>query len=62
MGLFSSLVDAATSIVAVPVAVVKDTVTLGGLATGERETYTERQARKAAEAVEEVVEELDDLL
>lgn len=55
MGLFSSLVDAATSVVALPVAVVKDTVTLGGLATGQRETYTEKQARKAAEAAEELL-------
>lgn len=62
MGLFSSLVDAATSVVAVPVAVVKDAVTLGGLATGQRETYTEKQARKAAEAVEEVADEIEDLL
>lgn len=62
MGLFRSLVNGAASIAALPVAVVKDTVTLGGLATGEDETYTEKQARKVADAVEEVVDEVDDLI
>lgn len=58
MGLFSNLINTAASVAALPVAVVKDAVTLGGLATGEDETYTEKQARRAADAVEELFDDL----
>ena len=41
--------------VELPIAVVKDIATIGGSATGEKETYTEQK-------IEEITDDLDEVL
>lgn len=53
LGMLESLAKAATAVVTVPVAVVADVVTLGGLLTDKSNPYT-------AEAVEDFVDNLKD--
>jgi hypothetical protein len=53
MGLFGKLVKTALNVAEIPLAVAKDVVTLGGVATGKDETYTR-------ELVEKIKEDADD--
>ena len=53
MGLFSAIVKTVVNTVLLPVAVVKDIVTLGGLSTGKNQTYTEEQIEKLKEESED---------
>jgi hypothetical protein len=53
LGLFESLAKAAVAVVTVPVAVVADVVTMGGVLTDKDKPYT-------AEAVEDFVDNLKD--
>lgn len=46
MGLFSALVKVAVDVVTLPVAVVKDAATLGGVCTGESESYTAQKLKE----------------
>lgn len=50
MGLFGKLVATAVNVATLPVAVVKDVATLGGVATERRQSYT---AEKLAEIKED---------
>lgn len=50
MGLFGKLVSTAINVATLPVAVAKDVVTLGGVSTSRRESYT-------AEKLEQIKEE-----
>lgn len=52
-GMFESLAKAAVAVVTVPVAVVADVVTMGGVLTDKDKPYT-------AEAVEDFVDNLKD--
>ena len=52
MGLFSSLIKVAVETVKLPVAVVKDVVTMGGLATDQDKSYTEQQLDEIKDASE----------
>jgi hypothetical protein len=52
-GMFESLAKAATAVVTVPVAVVADTITLGGALTDKNKPYT-------AEALGDMVDNLKD--
>ena len=52
-GIIESLAKAALSVVTIPVAVVADVVTMGGALTDKDKPYT-------AEAVEDVVQNLED--
>lgn len=53
LGMFESLAKAAVAVVTVPVAVVADVVTMGGVLTDKEKPY-------AAEAVEDFVDNLKD--
>lgn len=53
LGMFESLAKAAVAVVTVPVAVVADVVTMGGVMTDKDKPYT-------AEAVEDFVDNLKD--
>lgn len=50
MGLFGKLVSTAINVATLPVAVAKDVVTLGGVASGKRQSYT-------ADKLEQIKEE-----
>lgn len=52
MSLFGALVRTAVNVVTLPVAVVKDVVTLGGVATGEDKTYIEKKLEQIKEEAE----------
>jgi hypothetical protein len=58
MGLFSDIFDGAVDLVTAPIEVAKDVVTLGGLATGRSESYTEERLHKLVEDAEDVLDDL----
>lgn len=53
MGLFGKIVKTLVNVAGLPVAVVKDAVTLGNIASGDDQTYTRQQ-------IEKIKEEADD--
>ena len=53
MKLFSQIVRTLVNVVELPVEVVKDVYTLGGVATGQRKSYTRQQLEKLAEEAQE---------
>ncbi len=53
MGLFSALVKTAIETVQLPIAVVKDVVTLGGEMTDNGESYTKEQLREIKKAAQD---------
>jgi hypothetical protein len=58
MGFLGKLVKAGIDTVSLPVAIVKDVVTLGGLNTDEEEPYTLRKLKDIGEDIEEAKDEL----
>lgn len=60
MGFFKKLMKATVDTAMVPVEVVKDVVTLGGVCVGDRiESYTVERAKRICRDLEEAYEELD---
>lgn len=57
--MFGSLFNAAIDVVTSPIEIAKDAVTLGGLVTGEDESYTEKRLRKLKQDGEEILDDLD---
>ena len=53
MSLFGAIIRTAVNVVAIPVAVAKDVITLGAKAADDGESYT-------AEAIEKLKDEADD--
>jgi hypothetical protein len=53
MGLFSALVKVTIDTVTLPVAIIKDVVTLGGVATDQRKPYTVQKLDKIKEDAED---------
>lgn len=53
MSLFGKIVRTAVNVATLPVAVVKDVVTFGGMATDQRESYTTQK-------LEQIKDEADD--
>lgn len=53
MGLFGALVRTAVNVVSLPVAVVKDVATLGGVCTGEDEPYTVQKLKQIKDEAED---------
>lgn len=49
MSLFGKLVKTAVNVAEIPLAVAKDVLTLGGVATGEDQTYTRQLVEKIKE-------------
>ncbi len=52
MSLFSAIVKTVVNTVTLPVAVVKDVVTLGGIAVGKQEPYTVEKLKQLKEESE----------
>jgi len=61
MGLFGKILKTGFDVVTSPIEVVKDVATLGGLATGENETYTGKRLKQLGNDIENVGESLEDL-
>jgi hypothetical protein len=61
MGVLGSLLKAAADVVITPIDVAKDVLTLGGVSTGQDETYTEQRIRKLAKNLEQAYDDLGDL-
>ena len=53
MKLFGQIVRTAVNVVMLPVELVKDTLTLGGVITEQPKPYTEQRLEKLAEDAEE---------
>jgi hypothetical protein len=53
MSLFGKIVRTTINTALLPVAVVKDVVTLGGVATGKAEPYTSQQLEKIKDEAED---------
>jgi len=53
MSLFGKLVKTVVNVVALPVEVVKDVVTLGGVATLQEKSYTAQRVEKLVEDADE---------
>lgn len=53
MSLFGKIVKTVVNVAVLPVAVVKDVVTLGGVCTGEEQPYTTQQLEKIKEEADE---------
>jgi hypothetical protein len=60
MNLFGKIIQGAIDTALLPVQVVKDAATLGGVLTENGETYTGEKLRKLKRKVEEIYEALDD--
>jgi hypothetical protein len=60
MGFFSKVVQGLLDVAVLPVDVVKDVATLGGVTVGESETYTGKRIRQAAQRASEAYDALDD--
>lgn len=52
MSLFGQLVRTAVNVATLPVAVVKDVATMGGIATGKRTPYTQEHLEKIKDEAE----------
>ena len=53
MGLFGALIRTTVNVVTLPVAVIKDVATLGGVCTGEDEPYTVQKLRQIKDESED---------
>ena len=60
MGFFKSLTRAAFNVASLPVEIVKDVATLGGVATDSPEPYTIRKLKQIQDNCEDAAESLDD--
>ena len=60
MGILGKIAQATIDIVTIPVAIVKDVVTLGGSLSEHGETYTGEKLRDIAEKAGEIYDDLDD--
>lgn len=56
MSFFGNLVKTVADVVTSPIEVVKDVATLGGVCTGEEESYTSKRIRKLGEDLENIVD------
>jgi len=61
MSIFGKLLKTGFDLATMPVDVVKDVATLGGVLTGERETYTGQKLKRLERDAEEIRDELDEL-
>lgn len=61
MGFFGKLISATVNIAVLPIEVVKDVATLGGVLTDQDDPYTYKRLEKTTEKISEAVEELTEL-
>lgn len=60
MGIFEKLASAIVQTALLPLEVVKDVATLGGVATDQNAPYTVRRLKKLGRTVESAIDELDE--
>jgi len=61
MGLFDKLLKTTFDVVTLPVDIVKDVATMGGVLTDENKPYTAQKFERLGDDLEEVRDEIDDL-
>lgn len=61
MGLFGKLLKTTFDIVTLPIEVVKDVATMGGVLTDENRTYTAQKFERLGNDLDEVRDEIDEL-
>ena len=61
MGLFGKILKTTFDVVTLPVDVVKDVATMGGVLTDENKPYTAQKFERLGDDLEEVRDEVDDL-
>ena len=61
MGLFGKLLKTTLDVVTLPVDIVKDVATMGGVLTDENKPYTAQKFERLGDDLEEVRDEVDDL-
>jgi len=61
MGLFGKLLKTTFDVVTLPVDIVKDVATMGGVLTDENKPYTAQKFDRLGDDLEEVRDEVDDL-
>ena len=61
MGLFGKLLKTTFDVVTLPVDIVKDVATMGGVLTDENKPYTAKKFERLGDDMEEVHDEVDDL-
>ena len=61
MGLFGKLLKTTFDVVTLPVDIVKDVATMGGVLTDEDKPYTAQKFERLGDDLEEVRDEVDDL-
>ena len=61
MGLFGKLLKTTFDVVTLPVDIVKDVATMGGVLTDENKPYTAQKSKRLGGDLEEVRDEVDDL-
>ncbi len=61
MSIFGSLLKTVIDTATLPVEVVKDVVTLGGVTEGESQTYTGKRLKRLADDLEDVSDDAGDL-
>ena len=61
MGLFGKLLKTSFDVVTIPVDIVKDVATMGGILTDENKPYTAQKFDRLGDDLEEVRDEVDDL-
>ena len=61
MGLFGKLLKTTFDLVTLPVDIVKDVATMGGVLTDENKPYTAQKFDRLGDDLEEVRDEVDDL-
>lgn len=60
MSIFKKLIKAGVDTVLTPVEVVRDVVTLGGVNTNQKKSYTQQRLGSLKEALGDAYDELDD--
>jgi hypothetical protein len=61
MGLFGKLLKTTFDVVTLPVDIVKDVTTVGGMLTDENKSYTAQKFERLGDDLEEVRDEVDNL-
>ena len=58
MGFCKKIIAGTIQSLQIPIAVIKDVATMGGVLTGEKQTYTRTKLEDLGETVEEIIEDL----
>ena len=61
MGLFGKILKTTFDVVTLPVDVIKDVATMGGVLTDENKPYTAQKFERFGDDLEEIRDEVDDL-